>query len=211
MQENIGPDGSVIFFKKKTISLLSQNSFILKLSDGTPTNSVLTQAEFTHLPTQNTFTVFTTHLKAGSKWSDIRNQQTQHLATKLRTLKNYIIAGDFNAECNEEFYKILRKDLCLNSVFPAILGSEPLYTTWKKRKSFPQESKKVEDYIFFHPDTFSCRSTLDLPKVESIGDDLLPSSDYPSDHLSIVATFIFKSCSLRNNKDQIVDIPEKLL
>ena len=199
-QENIGPDGLAIFYKEDAMSLQSHDSSILKLSDETPSNSILLQANFIHKTTQNHFSVFTTHLKAGSKWSDIRMQQTQSIASQLRSINNYILAGDFNGEAKEGFYNKLRKEVGLHSVFDSLLGMEPAYTTWKKRKSFEQVSKKVEDYIFFHPDTFSCSSLLDLPSDDSIGSDLLPSNDYPSDHLSLVASFTFNT--QHNNKTQ---------
>eukprot|EP00092_Neocalanus_flemingeri_P035441 GFUD01038565.1.p1 GENE.GFUD01038565.1~~GFUD01038565.1.p1 ORF type:complete len:296 (+),score=79.26 GFUD01038565.1:101-988(+) len=192
-EENHGPDGSAIFYKKDTVSLLAQHCTILNLSDQTPTNSALLQTDFVHTKTKKHFTVCTTHLKAGSKWSDIRTQQTQSIATELRAKTNYILAGDFNGEPKEEFYNLLKRDLGLNSAFEKLLGTEPAYTTWKKRKSFEQESKKVEDYIFFHPENFSCSSLLDLPSEESLGSDLLPNNDYSSDHLSLVAEFSFNT------------------
>ena len=185
-----------IFYKEESMSLQSHTKSVLKLSDETLSNSILLEANFVHKTTQNPFTVFTTHLKAGSKWSDIRMQQTESIALQLQSRNNYVLAGDFNGEANEGFYNNLKSNVGLHSVFESLLGKEPAYTTWKKRKSFEQVSKKVEDYIFFHPDTFSCSGLLNLPSVESLGSDLLPSNDYPSDHISLVASFTFKTSNI---------------
>jgi len=194
-EENQGPDGVAIFYKEGKLSLKSQKRTVLKLSDKTLSNSVLLEANFVHKPSKTLFTVFNTHLKAGSKWSDIRTQQTHSIALELQLSTNYILAGDFNGEAKEEFYQNLRTSDGPHSVFESCLGNEPAYTTWKKRKSNEQVSKKVEDYIFFHPATFSCSSLLNLPSDDSLGSNLLPNCDYPSDHIALVANFTLNTCN----------------
>ena len=63
------------------------------------------------------------------------------------------------------------------------------YTTWKIRET--GEQKHILDYIFHSPQlkTFS---TLEMPTEEQIGKNRLPSLEFASDHLSLVAEVGFK-------------------
>jgi len=193
---NRGPDGNAIFYKEDTLALLSNENTILNA-----TNSTLLRANFIHKETKVHFTVLTTHLKSKSEFSQIRLKQTRSISEELKKLKhtNYIICGDFNADPSEPFYKLLTEEIGLISVFQAIFGHELAYTTWKKRNGSyvkkmgeaNKETKKVEDYIFYHPANISCCNILDLPLENCIGSDLLPCKDYTSDHLSLMATLKF--------------------
>jgi len=194
---NRGPDGNAIFYKEETLTLISKKSTILNA-----TNSTVLIANFIHKETKVHFTVLTTHLKSKSQFSQIRLEQTKSISKELKKLNhtNYIICGDFNADPSEPFYELLTgKEIGIKSVFQDIFGHEPTYTTWKKRNgSYAKkmgeannETKKVEDYIFFHPANISCCKILDLPQDNCIGSDLLPCKDYTSDHLSLMATLKF--------------------
>ena len=63
------------------------------------------------------------------------------------------------------------------------------YTTWKIRET--GEQKHILDYIFHSPQLETV-STLDMPTEEQIGEDRLPSLQFASDHLSLVAELRFK-------------------
>ena len=98
----------------------------------------------------------------------------------------------------------------LESAYNQVLSKEPEYTTWKVmtmtlaftirpckntdtlqlRGNAADPSKTVEkkdtiDFIFFDPKTLHCEAVLDLPK--DLGEELLPSMIFPSDHMSLVA------------------------
>ena len=63
-------------------------------------------------------------------------------------------------------------------------GRQVEFTTWKIRET--GEQKKILDYIFHSPELKTV-STLDMPTEEQIGEDRLPSLEFASDHLSLVA------------------------
>jgi len=63
------------------------------------------------------------------------------------------------------------------------------YTTWKIRET--GEQKHILDYIFHSPQLETI-STLDMPTEEQIGEDRLPSLEFASDHLSLVAELQFQ-------------------
>ena len=104
----------------------------------------------------------------------------------------------------------------LESAYNQVLSKEPEYTTWKVmtmtlaitilhktmseyiqntdtlqlRGNAADPSKTVEkkdtiDFIFFDPKTLHCEAVLNLPK--DLGEELLPSMIFPSDHMSLVA------------------------
>ena len=58
------------------------------------------------------------------------------------------------------------------------------YTTWKIRET--GEQKHILDYIFHSPELQTV-STLDMPTEQQVGEDRLPSLQFASDHLSLVA------------------------
>ena len=58
------------------------------------------------------------------------------------------------------------------------------YITWKIRET--GEQKHILDYIFHSPQLQTV-STLEMPTEEQIGEDRLPSLQFASDHLSLVA------------------------
>ena len=104
----------------------------------------------------------------------------------------------------------------LESAYNQVLSKEPEYTTWKVMTmtlaitilhktmseyiqntdtlqlrgnaadpSTTVEKKDTIDFIFFDPKTLHCEAVLNLPK--DLGEELLPSMIFPSDHMSLVA------------------------
>jgi nocturnin len=63
---------------------------------------------------------------------------------------------------------------------------EEYYTTWKIRET--GEQKQILDYIFYSEE-LAAVATLAMPTEEQIGADRLPSLQFASDHLSLVADF----------------------
>ena len=60
------------------------------------------------------------------------------------------------------------------------------YTTWKIREE-QGEQKHIIDYILHTPGQLLTINTLDVPGRDQLGEDRLPSPQFPSDHVSLVA------------------------
>ena len=56
-------------------------------------------------------------------------------------------------------------------------------------KSETSIKKDTIDFIFYSPRTARAVGVAEMPTLEEIGDGLLPSSSFPSDHMSLVAKF----------------------
>ena len=144
----------------------------------------------------NEICVATTHLKArsGALLSTLRNEQGKDILEWLESFRcgrPVIITGDFNAEPSEPIFKTMTQSekIPLQSSYE-ISGPENVeYTTWKIRES--GEQKHILDYVF-HSSELETIATLDMPTEEQIGEDRLPSVQFPSDHLNLVAEFRFK-------------------
>lgn len=78
------------------------------------------------------------------------------------------------------------------------------YSTFKYREAHGLQ-KRVIDYIFFTPKTIEMVGFLKLPKMEDLPPNGLPSSNWPSDHLSLVAEFCFKWLPREKIKIDIFD------
>jgi len=144
--------------------------------------------------------VATTHLKArsGALLSTLRNEQGKDILNWLDTIRAHrpvILSGDFNAEPSEAVYKTVTENekIPLQSAYTIRVEGEKKedipefnleYTTWKIRET--GEQKHVLDYIF-HSHQLKTVSTLKMPTEEQVGEDRLPSQQFASDHLSLVA------------------------
>ena len=184
---NSGPDGCAILFKTDKFELLSSDSKVLTAWQSA-TNQVVLGLVLRHKSGKEVCAV-TSHLKArkGSLLASIRDEQGQDLMAWLeefRAGRSVILSGDFNAEPSEEVYQTLttNKNLVLDSSYD---NSSLDYTTWKIRES--GEQKHVLDYILHTPGQLETVGTLDIPGGEEIGEDRLPSSQFGSDHVSLVA------------------------
>ena len=149
--------------------------------------------------------VATTHFKAkfGELRASFRTEQSKDILKWLETVRGgrpIILAGDFNGPPSEEFYSVLtsNKDVPLvssynlpkdgddsntNEVVPAVPTVD--YTTWKIRET--GEQKHVLDYILHTPGQMETLRTLEIPDGRVIGEDRLPSTQFPSDHMSLVS------------------------
>lgn len=153
------------------------------------------------------FAFLNTHLKAKPEFEDLRVKEISvvgNLLVKLRQQYpkiSIVIASDMNTEPNGPVYEYLSKgkftsstinvshSLPLKSAYSFYKdgNGEPDYTTWKIRP--PIESCRVIDYIWYTTDTLSPTALLEIPPPSSFPESRLPSEDYPSDHLSILAEF----------------------
>lgn len=108
-----------------------------------------------------------------------------------------VVQGDYNTDPGTVPYELtVGSSLGLTSVYgPHGKDSEPPITTWKFRPGPGgklHEAKHTIDYQF-HTRELVPRSLLELPTVEVMGADALPSAVYPSDHLHLATRFQFAS------------------
>ena len=142
----------------------------------------------------------TTHLKAKLEAlrSSFRTEQSKDILAWLESLRGgrpVILTGDLNGLPSEQFYSVLTGSSRLPLVSSYRLreeeGSEGEavrrldWTTWKIREE-QGEQKHILDYILHSPGQLLTINTLDVPG-EDQGEARLPSPQFPSDHLSLVA------------------------
>ena len=192
LEDNNGPDGCAIFYKTSQFHLDSSASHILSVW-GVESNQVVLSLLLTHRKTGKELCVATTHLKArtGDLLTSMRNEQGKDILDWLQTTREsrpVIISGDFNADPCEPVYSTMTesRETPLMSAYGG-QGRQGEYTTWKIRET--GEQKKILDYIFHSPQLKTV-ATLDMPTEQQIGEDRLPSLEFASDHLSLVADIL---------------------
>lgn len=194
---NTGPDGCAIFYQDSVFSCTEVRTKVLEVW-GSKTNQVVLMIRLIHKETRKELCVATTHLKArrGDLLSTIRDEQGKDVLQFLQKLNEeipIILTGDFNDEPTEPVYKTItgNERIPLISAYKIREDVEDEendkvleYTTWKIRET--GEEKSVHDYIFHSPELETV-STLDMPSDHQVGKDRLPSLQFASDHLSLVA------------------------
>jgi nocturnin len=209
LEENNGPDGCAIFVRDDQFEILGEAKRVLEVWK-VASNQVVLLLNLRHRATGREVAVATTHLKArnGALLSTLRNEQGKDLLAFLSEAaegRPLVLSGDFNADPAEPVYQTLTNasGLGLRSAYtipseqknrlaaaPSDKGQEPeeeYYTTWKIRET--GEQKQVLDYIF-HSEPLRVGAVLEMPTEAEIGADRLPSLQFPSDHLSLVADFL---------------------
>ena len=136
--------------------------------------------------------VATTHLKAKLEplRSSFRTEQSRDILGWLDTVRGgrpVILTGDFNGLPSEQFYANLTQSTTVPLVSSyKVTGEGKIdYTTWKIRQS--GEQKHVLDYILHTPGQLETVRTLEIPDGDQIGEARLPSAQFASDHMSLVA------------------------
>jgi len=191
MEGNTGPDGCAVFYKEAKFSLVSWHSRVLQVWR-VESNQVAMCATLRHKLTGREMCVVTTHLKArkGALLSTLRAEQGSDILTWLTPIlqgRPVIISGDFNAQPSEPVFSTMTNNekLPLRSCY----DTQSLeWTTWKIRDT--GEEKYILDYIF-HSEGLQTVRVLDTPEDDSLGEAKLPSLEYASDHLSLVADVSF--------------------
>lgn len=207
VEQNNGPDGCALFFRRSRFSLHATAH--LRLSAMMlPTNQVAIVQTLSCQATGQQLCIAVTHLKARSGWERLRSAQGADFLQKLQSITSQdgshckaspssiplIVCGDFNAEPTEDVYRRFSSSpLGLNSAYKLLSSdrqTEPAYTTWKIRPS--GETCSTLDYIWYTDDTLSVECLLDIPTEEQVGPDRLPSYHYPSDHISLLCDIHFR-------------------
>jgi len=189
---NNGPDGCAIYFKKRKFEKIRKTSRVLKVW-GARSNQVVMSMILRHRDTGEEICVVTTHLKAklGELQASFRYEQSKDILCWLDAIRGgrpVIFSGDFNGLPSEAFYSTLTENPTtpLVSAYNVKPDQEDSleYTTWKIRET--GEQKYILDYIFHSPELETV-STLGMPSEHQVGVDRLPSLQFASDHLSLVA------------------------
>lgn len=197
---NSGPDGCAVFYRKDKYVLEKANSFVIA-PDHPVTNQIAAYAVLSDKTTSVKFCVLTTHFKAKQGYEELRQNQAEHLVKFVQEDMSHIpvvICGDFNGNYQEPLYGVMKSSpVALESIYTRLQNdlSEPKYTSWKIRGSHSggeRESCKGIDYIWVTRVSVDVAGLLLLPTEEQIGPDRLPSSNYPSDHLHLVADLFIK-------------------
>ncbi|KAH8312796.1 hypothetical protein KR044_012973, partial [Drosophila immigrans] len=214
IEQNNGPDGCAIFYKRDKLQLLSYDTRILEVWR-VQSNQVAIAARLQLKETGKEFCVCTTHLKArqGALLAKLRNEQGRDL---IRFVKQFagesplLMCGDFNAEPIEPIYATIlscdilklgsayadmklererEKERCedANELVSDSIKREPPYTTWKIRED--GEECHTIDYVFYTPQQLKIKNCLEFPVGDQIGKNRTPSFQYPSDHFSLVCDF----------------------
>lgn len=169
-----------------------QDSKVFHYNDQGQKHSQLFIQAILKIDAERTLIVFVTHLKAKG-FEDVRIVQTSQLLesfkqnefvkTEEKQKVGVVICGDFNAEPHFQCMKALLSEL--DSVY-----QDAEYTTFKIRD---KEYCRVIDYILYNKNVLQLMGRQEIPKKEEIGLDGLPNSNYPSDHLSLCASFQFNN------------------
>ncbi|XP_017039950.1 nocturnin isoform X2 [Drosophila ficusphila] len=214
IEQNNGPDGCAVFYKRDKLQLQGYDTRILEVWR-VQSNQVAIAARLRMRSSGREFCVATTHLKArhGALLAKLRNEQGRDL---IRFVKQFagdtplLLCGDFNAEPVEPIYatilgcdlirlgsayadvkldreKILQPSEDVGEFVSESMKREPPYTTWKIREE--GEECHTIDYVFYTPDRLKIKNCLDFPAGDQIGKNRTPSYQYPSDHFSLVCDF----------------------
>lgn len=138
-----------------------------------------------------------THFKAKKQFASSRINQAiairDYVENEYPKNATIILAGDFNGEPDEPFYKILTDVNLISSYRHLMNNHEPPYTTWKfkSRESHNEkEESRTIDYIFYRSNRLNPIAYLDIPSKAAIGPNGLPCAIYPSDHLALQSIFL---------------------
>lgn len=130
INDNNGPDGCAVFYKKDRIELLNHFTRVLEVWR-VQSNQVAIAALFRTRDTNQEICVTTTHLKArkGALLSKLRNEQGKDLLGFVDAVagkRPVILCGDFNAEPIEPIYSTVLnyKPLGLTSAYSDLLAQE---------------------------------------------------------------------------------------
>lgn len=174
-------DGMVIMFKKDVYELVVSDSF--KYASGC--SQICLWVRIKDTKADNTWDIYCTHLKSKPGHEQLRLRQVCELVhgifnTQNRSqLKNYtIVCGDFNETPEQPAIQLM------SAYFGNVHTSSSVVTT---SKTFEEKSIcRCIDYIFYKlPKNQLFQVIKPLPDKQSA--TVLPTTDFPSDHLFILA------------------------
>eukprot|EP00927_Polykrikos_kofoidii_P060512 TRINITY_DN55470_c0_g1_i1.p1 TRINITY_DN55470_c0_g1~~TRINITY_DN55470_c0_g1_i1.p1 ORF type:complete len:652 (+),score=101.24 TRINITY_DN55470_c0_g1_i1:42-1958(+) len=160
--------------------------------------------------------IINTHILADPGFTDVKLWQAHLLLKSLEQFQQknmpFLICGDFNSTPDSAVYEYLREgsvnpnhrdlrtDPCgllknlpmghsmsMSTAYKICNGWEAEYT------NYTEEFKGTLDYIWFTSDTLAVLAVSQVDDEQQLSQETaLPSSTRPSDHVSLVATFMFR-------------------
>jgi len=160
--------------------------------------------------------VINTHILCDPGSADVKLWQAYLLLQTLKQMptKNMplLICGDFNSTPESAVYEYMRRgsvrvdhedlrtdpcglfkhlqlehQLCITTAYETCNGSEAQYT------NYTEDFKGTLDYIWFSSNTLAVLAISQVDEESQLTQETaLPSSTRPSDHVSLVATFMFR-------------------
>lgn len=173
--------------------------------------------------------VVNTHILCDPGAADVKLWQAHLLSQTLTQLTKQtnmplLICGDFNSTPESAVYEYLRRgqiapnhadlqnDPCgvlkqLGSRLSHSLPMATAYETCNSREApytnYTEDFKGTLDYIWFSPDALAVLAISQVDDESQLTQEIaLPSSSKPSDHLSLVATFMFHDAPSENSEGQ---------
>ena len=204
---NTGPDGCAILYNTNKLVLIKTTSKVLTVA-GVPSNQVALLCHFKIKGSGRIIAVCTTHLKARKSplLAAVRDEQGKDLIDfvgreVVSCTTPLVVTGDFNAESWEPVVKRMRRSFAsaYDDHYPAGHALPP--SNWTQRQE-EEETRQTVDYIFYSRESGGGSGTSGGCKMRVTGvldlhsPDLLtplPNDQYPSDHLSLAASFSLSS------------------
>ncbi len=148
---------------------------------------------------RKSFVVAATHLKAKLGCEEVRKNQCISIMMRMATIMKNItppptmfLLGDLNDTPDSQCIKYLENNpLQIQSAYAKFYRSktaDEYYTTYKKRE---EEVRRVIDYIYYQSYVTTCEGVASIPPISAFP-NRLPAVNYPSDHLAMVASFVFE-------------------
>mgnify|MGYP001214408425 FL=1 len=183
-----GRDGCCLLIRRDRFEVVSMRRVAYEAPEagGEPWSQVAIVAEIAHKHSGRRLQVATTHLKAKAGHEAVRREQVRQLLAALGSDRPVIVAGDFNDVPSSDACALMRAHP-LADAYASLLGEDLPWTTWKHQLG--EEKKRTIDYIWYTKSALRPRACLAIPLDEEVGPARLPSWQYPSDHLSLVARF----------------------
>jgi len=168
--------------------------------------------------------VVNTHILCDPGSADVKLLQAHLLLQTLKTFSNMplLICGDFNSTPDSAVYEYLRRgsvrqdhedlridpcgllkglsmrhSLAMATAYETCNGREAQYT------NYTEDFKGTLDYIWFSPEVLAVLAISQVDDESQLSQETaLPSSTRPSDHVSLVATFMFHDAPVDANEAQ---------
>jgi len=191
-------DGCALFWRREAFALRHVESISYGAARGRAwaTNQVALVAELRPRDGTPPFVLATTHLaaKKTSEGESLRVQQVSELLDHLRVKGlPFVLGMDMNAAPHQNncadypcqaYPAVVQHPVGLYSAYARVLGSEPDYTTWKRRGEL--EAKHTIDYILTSG-AIAVERVLAAPPEHQLAPERLPGWRYPSDHVALLA------------------------
>jgi nocturnin len=202
MDNNIGPDGCAIFYRKEKFQIVNMACEKI-ITNNSIDSQVFIILQLKHKSSNKNLTIVCLHLKSNEKNHEKRTNQIKyllpvlerHVSQSVFDMKKHpvLICGDFNGEPFEDFYRLIveNETIKLSDAYSVI--SEPKQpTTIKFRETHANMLKRGIDYMFYTTVNLELTETFELPVNDQlVAEQGLPNLRYSSDHFALACSFKF--------------------